>query len=57
MSTSGTIVGVGMSTPLGLDARQSALVLRARKLSPDKTGFRDRRGFAMAGRRAEKLQS
>ncbi len=55
MSTSGTILGVGMSTPLGLDARQSALVLRARKLSPDKTGFRDRRGFAIGDARAKRI--
>lgn len=55
MSTSGTIVGVGMSTPLGLDARQSALMLRARKLSPDKTAYRDRRGFAIGDARVRRL--
>ena len=55
MSTSGTIVGVGMSTPLGLDARQSALMIRARKLSPDKTAYRDRRGFRIGDARAKRL--
>jgi len=55
VSSSGVIVGVGMSTPLGLDARQSALVFRARKLNPEKTEFRDRRGFAIGDVRARRL--
>ncbi len=55
MSTSGTIIGVGMCTPLGLDARQSALSIRARKLSPDRTAFRDRRGFTIGDCRAKRL--
>ncbi|MRG92162.1 hypothetical protein [Polyangium spumosum] len=42
--TMGFVAGVGMSSPLGLDARQSALVLRARKMSPGRTGHKDRRG-------------
>lgn len=53
MSTSGTIVGVGMSTPVGLDARQSALLIRARKLSPDRTKYRDRHGFEIGDARAK----
>ncbi len=56
MSTTGAIVGVGMSTPLGLDARQSSLVLRSRKLSPGKTTFKDRRGFAMGDVRARRIE-
>lgn len=55
MSTSGALVGVGMSTPLGLDARQSSLVLRARKLAPGKTELRDRRGLAIGVVRARRL--
>lgn len=33
------IVGVGASSPLGLDARQTALLLRAKKMAPGKTPF------------------
>ncbi|AKT40605.1 hypothetical protein [Chondromyces crocatus] len=55
MSTTGVIVGVGMSTPLGLDARQSSLVLRARKLTPGKTAFHDGRGRAVGNVRARRL--
>lgn len=55
MSTRGTIVGVGMCTPLGLDARQSALLIRARKLTPDRTAFRDRRGFSIGDARAKRI--
>jgi 3-oxoacyl-[acyl-carrier-protein] synthase-1 len=55
MSTMGLIAGVGMSTPLGIDARQSSLVLRGRKLSPGKTGFRDRRGNAVGDVRAIRI--
>jgi len=46
---------VGLSSPLWLDARQTALVLRARKLTPEKTSFRDRRGFALGDVRARRL--
>ncbi len=35
----GYIHSVGVSSPLGLDARQTALVFRARKLAPGKTSF------------------
>jgi 3-oxoacyl-[acyl-carrier-protein] synthase-1 len=55
MSAAGLIVGVGMSSPLGLDARQSALVLRARKLAPAPTSFRDRRGGSVGDVRARRL--
>lgn len=55
MSVQGSIAGVGMSTPLGLDARQSALLLRARKLSPDRTSFHDGRGLAVGDVRARRL--
>ena len=55
MSGSGVILSVGMSTPLGLDARQSSLVLRARKMAPTKTAFRDRHGFAIGDVRARRL--
>ena len=55
MTTMGLIAGVGMSTPVGLDARQSALVLRARKLSPEKTGHRDRRGNTIGDVRALRI--
>ncbi|MDI1446894.1 hypothetical protein [Polyangium sp. 6x1] len=55
MNRTGAIVGVGMATPLGLDARQSSLVLRARKLSPGKTPFRDRRGFSLGDVRAKRI--
>lgn len=55
MSTSGTIIGVGMCTPLGLDARQSALSIRAHKLSPGRTSYRDRRGFTIGDCRAKRL--
>ena len=55
MSTTGAIVGVGMATPLGLDARQSSLVLRARKLAPGKTLYQDRRGFFLGDVRSKRL--
>lgn len=55
MSTSVAIVGVGMSSPLGLDARQSAFVLRARKLAPAGTSFPDRRGHAVGDARSRRL--
>jgi len=44
-----------MSTPLGLDARQTALVLRACKLVPTRTGFRDRHGLRIGSVRARRL--
>ena len=55
MSTTGAIVGVGMATPLGLDARQSSLVLRARKLAPGKNPYQDRRGFSLGDVRSKRL--
>jgi len=38
-----SIVGVGAVSPLGFDARQTAFALRARKLAPRPSIFRDRR--------------
>jgi 3-oxoacyl-[acyl-carrier-protein] synthase I len=55
MTSSGTIVGVGMTTPLGLDARQSALVLRARKLTPERTRYTDRYGHEIGSARARRV--
>lgn len=51
----GVILGVGLSSPLGLDARQTALVVRAKKLAPEKTSFDDRRGFVLGDVRARRL--
>lgn len=53
----GVILGVGLSSPLGLDARQTALVLRAKKLAPEKTSFDDRRGFVLGNVRSRRLSS
>lgn len=53
----GVILGVGLSSPLGLDARQSALVLRAKKLAPEKTSFDDRQGFVLGNVRSRRLNS
>jgi 3-oxoacyl-[acyl-carrier-protein] synthase-1 len=51
----GVILGVGLSSPLGLDARQTALVLRAKKLAPEKTSFGDRAGFVLGNVRSRRL--
>lgn len=53
----GVILGVGLSSPLGLDARQTALVLRAKKLAPEKTSFGDRAGFILGNVRSRRLPS
>jgi 3-oxoacyl-[acyl-carrier-protein] synthase I len=53
----GVVLGVGMSSPLGLDARQTALVLRAKKLAPEKTSFGDRKGFVLGNVRSRRLPS
>lgn len=49
------ILGVGLSSPLGLDARQTSLMLRAKKLAPEKTSFDDGRGFVLGNVRARRL--
>lgn len=53
----GVVLGVGMSSPLGLDARQTALVFRAKKLAPEKTSFGDRKGFVLGNVRSRRLSS
>lgn len=49
------VVGIGAFGPLGLDARQCALVTRASKLTPRPTNFRDSHGSRMANSRAPSL--
>lgn len=51
----GVILGVGLSSPLGLDARQTALVLRAKKMAPEKASFGDRGGFVLGNVRSRRL--
>lgn len=51
----GLILGVGLSSPLGLDARQTALVLRAKKLAPEKVSFGSRGGFGLGNVRSRRL--
>lgn len=51
----GIILGVGLSSPLGLDARQTALVFRAKKLAPEKTSFGNRSGFGLGNVRSRRL--
>lgn len=48
------ILGVGASSPLGLDARQTALVLRAKKMAPGKTPFGSS-GFGLGNVRSRRL--
>ncbi len=51
----GIILGVGLSSPFGLDARQTALVFRAKKLAPEKASFGDRSGFGLGNVRSRRL--
>ncbi len=46
---------VGASSPLGLDARQTALFWRAGKADPRSTPFRDKTGLTIGAARAERL--
>jgi 3-oxoacyl-[acyl-carrier-protein] synthase I len=49
------ILGVGISSPLGLDARQTALVFRARKLAPEKFAFGSQGGGSLGNVRSKRL--
>jgi len=49
------VVGVGATSPFGLDARQCALVARANKLTPRPSELRDAKGFRLADVRAQSL--
>jgi 3-oxoacyl-[acyl-carrier-protein] synthase-1 len=53
----GLILAAGMSSPLGLDARQTALVLRAKKMAPEKTSFGNRGGLGLGNVRSRRLPS
>lgn len=49
------VLAVGAFTPLGLDARQTALLVRAKKLVPSRAPLRDRHGAAIGTVRARRL--
>ncbi len=49
------VIGVGATSPFGLDARQCALVTRANKLTPRPCELRDARGSRLADVRARSL--
>lgn len=49
------VLSVGASTPLGLDARQTALLVRAKKLVVSRAPLRDRNGTSVGTVRARRL--
>lgn len=51
----GVVLSVGASTPLGLDARQTALLLRAKKMVPSRAPLRDRHGHSIGTIRSRRL--
>jgi 3-oxoacyl-[acyl-carrier-protein] synthase-1 len=55
VSALASVLGVGASTPFGLDATQSALFVRALKLVPRPTSFEDGRGERMGTVRAYRI--
>ena len=50
-----SVWSVGASTPLGMDARQTALFWRAGKADPRGTPFQDKRGLSVGAVRAERI--
>lgn len=50
------VLSVGASSPIGIDARQTALLLRASKSSPRSSPFRDVRGHTIGSIRCIRLE-